>query len=43
MSALTEYFEKLQREEYKNPRSKRPAIMIGALLLMAAAIAALAW
>jgi len=43
MSALTKYFENLQRDEYKDPRSKRPAIMIGVLLLMAAAIAALAW
>lgn len=43
MSALTDYFEKLQRDEYKDPRSKRPALMIGALLLLAAAIAALAW
>jgi hypothetical protein len=43
MSALTEYFEKLQRDEYKNPRSKRPAIMIGVLLLMAAAVVALAY
>ena len=43
MSALTEYFEKLQRDEYKDPRSKRPALMIGAFLLLAAAIAALAW
>jgi hypothetical protein len=43
MSALTEYFEKLQRDEYQDLRSKRPALMIGVLLLMVAAIAALAW
>jgi hypothetical protein len=37
--------ETLERssEEYQDLRSKRPALMIGVLLLMVAAIAALAW
>ncbi len=41
MSAITDYFAKLQRENYKNPkRDNRAAMMIFLSVVMVAAVAA---